>query len=613
MPYKKVLLVKPEGRAGLSHLADLIPIGLEYIAASIEKEVEKVWIVDMELEKQPFQYFIDKFKPDLICISMSATDHKEGLNLSKIGKDNGITTVVGGYHPTAIPDELLENPFVDIVVRGEGELTVKELVLKGSPEGVLGTSYKKDGQIIHNPERNKIKSLDELPFPARHLRRHRYRAQENKEGREKDVITMSRGCYADCSFCCEPYMSGSKMQFRSPENIMEEILEIVSIHKGKPLRILVTDPNFITDVEKIERLCDLLQKHKLDIIFSVMTRVDSVVDNPELVKKMCESGFLHYEMGFESPNASDLKSLQKEVSTDNQRKAVKILRDNGAEATATFIIGLPGQSEEDIKQFPAYAKKIGLLNCAFGIATPFPNTEFYDSLRREGLIFEHDWTKYDEMHSVFHIEALPQERLEYLQTYCMLRFWTLDVLLDKAKVLQVKTGQKKSLSVFVNDLTSKIRFLNDAGRDLRKEKMVEHSEIFLDAIIDAENDECNKVFMDDAIEMSRLLRILGPQVIQVSLDYEDKSASYLIKTSGKKVEQLKTSSVKENGTTIDINVDLKEVMSSLDNYSVFSTSKNMALLKQARGNKGVLNIIRLFFALTTVLSISYLQKKTRRR
>lgn len=613
MPYKKVLLVKPEGRAGLSHLADLIPIGLEYIAASIEKEVEKVWIVDMELEKQPFQYFIDKFKPDLICISMSATDHKEGLNLSKIGKDNGITTVVGGYHPTAIPDELLENPFVDIVVRGEGELTVKELVLKGSPEGVLGTSYKKDGQIIHNPERNKIKSLDELPFPARHLRRHRYRAQENKEGREKDVITMSRGCYADCSFCCEPYMSGSKMQFRSPENIMDEILEIVSIHKGKPLRILVTDPNFITDVKKIERLCDLLQKQKLDIIFSVMTRVDSVVDNPELVKKMCESGFLHYEMGFESPNASDLKSLQKEVSTDNQRKAVKILRDNGAEATATFIIGLPGQSEEDIKQFPAYAKKIGLLNCAFGIATPFPNTEFYDSLRREGLIFEHDWTKYDEMHSVFHIEALPQERLEYLQTYCMLRFWTLDVLLDKAKVLQVKTGQKKSLSVFVNDLTSKIRFLNDAGRDLRKEKMVEHSEIFLDAIIDAENDECNKVFMDDAIEMSRLLRILGPQVIQVSLDYEDKSASYLIKTSGKKVEQLKTSSVKENGTTIDINVDLKEVMSSLDNYSVFSTSKNMALLKQARGNKGVLNIIRLFFALTTVLSISYLQKKTRRR
>ncbi len=611
MPYKKILLVKPKGRAGLGHLADLIPIGLEYIAASIEKEVEKVWIIDMELEKHPLQYFIDKFKPDLICISMSATDHNEGLRLSKIGKDNNITTVLGGYHPTAIAGELLENPYVDIVVRGEGEITVKELVEKGSPEGVLGASYKLDGQIVHNPDGEKIKNLDELPFPARHLRRHRYRSQENKEGREKDVITMSRGCYAGCSFCCEPYMSEGLMQFRSPENIMEEILEIVSIHKGKPLRIFVTDPNFITDVKRIDKLCDLLQKQKLNIIFSVMTRVDSVVDNPELVKKMCESGFLHYEMGFESPNANDLKCLHKEVSIDNQRKAVKILRENGAEATATFIIGLPGQSEEEIKQFPAYAKKIGLLNCAFGIATPFPNTEFYDSLDKQGLIFEEDWTKYDEMHSVFLIDSLPPEKLEYLQTYCMLRFWTLDVLLDKAKVLQVKTGQKKNLNTFINDLTSKIKFLNNAGRDLRKEKMVEHSEIFLDAIIDAENDECCKVFMDDAIEMSRLLKILGPQVIQVSLNYENKSASYLIKTSGKKVEQLKASSSKENGTTIDINVDLKEVMSSLDNYSMFSASKNITLLKQARGNKGVLNIIRLFFALTTVLSISYLKKKTR--
>jgi len=90
-------------------------------------------------------------------------------------------------------------------------------------------------------------------------------------------------------------MSGGKVRFRSPENIMEEILEIVSFHKGKPLRIFVTDPNFICDSRRIDRLCDLLQKHDLDIIFSVMTRVDSVVENPELVKKMCDSGFLHYK------------------------------------------------------------------------------------------------------------------------------------------------------------------------------------------------------------------------------------------------------------------------------------------------------------------------------
>ena len=613
MGYRNVLLVKPEGRAGLGHLADLVPIGLEYIAASIEKEVDNVWIIDMELENHPLKYFIDKYHPDLIGISMSATDHEKGLYIAKIAKDNNITTVIGGYHPTAIYNELLANPHVDMIVRGEGELTMKELMEKGSPERVSGISYKKDGHIINNPDRQRIKDLDSLPFPKRHLRKHHYRAQENKEGRERDVITMSRGCYADCNFCCEPYMSGGKVRFRSPENIMEEILEIVSFHKGKPLRIFVTDPNFICDSRRIDRLCDLLQKHKLDIIFSVMTRVDSVVENPELVKKMCDSGFLHYEMGFESPNLKDLNCVNKNISLDNQMNAVKILRNNGAEATGTFIIGLPGQTEEEIKQFPAYAKKIGLLNCAFGIATPFPKTEFYDNLDKDGLIFEQDWTKYDEMHSVFHINSLTPEKLEYLQTYCMLRFWTLDVLLDKAKVIQVRTGQKKKLNVFVHDLISKLEFLNNAGHDLRKEKMVEHSIIFLDAIIDAEKDECNKVFMDEAIEMSKLLRILGPQVIQVSLKYEDKSASYLFKTSSKKVEHIKTSSEKQDYATIDINVDLREMMISLDNYSMFSASKNISLLRQVRNTKGVFNLFRLTFALTTVLSFSYIENKVRRK
>ena len=107
MSFKRILLVKPKGRKGLGFSVDAIPIGLEYIAASIEKEVDKVWIVDMEFEKHTFQHFLDIFYPDLVGITMSATDHNEGLRLAKIAKDNNIVTVLGGYHPTAIPDELL--------------------------------------------------------------------------------------------------------------------------------------------------------------------------------------------------------------------------------------------------------------------------------------------------------------------------------------------------------------------------------------------------------------------------------------------------------------------------------------------------------------------------
>ncbi|MCK4633608.1 cobalamin-dependent protein, partial [Candidatus Bathyarchaeota archaeon] len=95
MSFKRIVLVKPQGKRGLSFLYDVIPIGLEYIAASIEKEVDDVHIIDLELEEQPFQYFLDVFNPDLVGITMSATDHNEGLRLAKITKKNGATTVLG--------------------------------------------------------------------------------------------------------------------------------------------------------------------------------------------------------------------------------------------------------------------------------------------------------------------------------------------------------------------------------------------------------------------------------------------------------------------------------------------------------------------------------------
>ena len=614
MRYKflRVLLVKPKGRKGLGFAADVIPIGLEYIAASIEKEVDYVHIIDMEFEKHPFQHFLDIFHPDLVGITMSATDHNEGLRLAKIAKDSGITTVLGGYHPTAIPDELLSHPQVDIIVRGEGELTMKELVQKGSPEGILGISYKKDGKIIHNSDRPLIENLDSLPFPARHLRRYKYRDYMNNNGKELEVITMSRGCWGRCSFCCEPYMSKSRMRFRSPENIMKELFEIVSFHKGKPLQIFATDPHFMGDPKRIDALCDLLQQHKLDITFSVMTRVDSIVGHPELVKRMCDSGILSYESGFESPNQEDLNNVKKGTTVEMQEKAVKILRNNSANASGTFVIGLPGHDEEEIKQFPIYAKKIGLMNCAFGIVTPFIGTEFYEKLEKDNLIFERDWTKYDEMHSVFKLNPLTPERLEELETYCMARFWTINTLLDRAEVLQKRTGKKTSLKDFICDIIAKAKFARNTGYDLRSGKIEDYAKVVLDAITDAEMEENGrKISMHDVIEMSRFLKILGPQVIQIALKCDNQIVSYVIKTTSEKVEFIKTISGKQNNATvnINININLGEVINSFNSYSSLNRLNYISLLKQARNVEGILNVLRLCSALTMDLSCSFLKDK----
>ena len=189
------MLVKPKGKRGLGFSADVIPIGLEYLGASIENTVDDIHIIDMEFEKYSFQRLLERFHPDLVGVTMSATDHKEGLRLAKIAKENDAATVLGGYHPSAIPDELLSHSQVDMIVRGEGELTIRELVQKGSPEDVLGVSYKKDGQITHNEDRPLVANLDSLPFPSRRLRRYEYRIHLGNDGRELDVISMSRGCW----------------------------------------------------------------------------------------------------------------------------------------------------------------------------------------------------------------------------------------------------------------------------------------------------------------------------------------------------------------------------------------------------------------------------------
>ena len=617
MSFRKILLIKPNGKRGLGFASDLIPIGLEYIAASIEHVVEEVYIIDMELEQHPLTYFLNLFHPDLVGITMSATDHYEGLRLAKIAKKYDATTVLGGYHPTPVPNELLSHPQIDIVVRGEGEYTMRELVQEGCPENILGVSYKKDGRIIHNEDRPPIEDLDSLPFPARHLRRHKYNDHINKNGREKAIICISRGCWGRCSFCCEPYMSKSHQRFRSPENVMEELLEIVSFHDAKPLTVSVVDPNFMGDPKRIDRLCDLLSKQELGLRFSVMTRVDSVAKHPKLVKKMCDNGILEYELGIESPNLKDLKNTRKGITLEMQEKAVKILRENDANVSGTFVIGLLGQTEEEIKQFPVYAKKIGLMNAAFGIATPFPGTQFYNDLEKRGLIFERDWTKYDEMHSVFKSNGISSKRLEELQIYCMARFWTLKTLLDNVQVLQKMSQEKMSIKNFTEKVINIVQFAKNAGDDVRQGELGDHLDVILEAVLDAETEEkVRKIDVHSVIEMSRFLGILGSQIVQITFKCKEHApVSYVIETtSDGTVKNIKTISGKQQDATISIDIDLNSAMKSFnDNPSFYSIGTSIFHTKSTLNLKDAWNKFRLLTAISVALAITPLYEKLKNR
>jgi len=603
MSFKRILFIKPSGRHGLSFAFDIIPTGLEYIAAYIEDVVDEVNIIDLEMEPKPIQKtvekYLDELKPDLVGISMSATEHSEGLEIAKLAKKRGIVTVLGGYHPTAIPDELLSHSQVDIVVRGEGEQTMHELVTIGDAKGIDGISYKEGDKIIHNPNRGFIEDLDTLPFPARHLRRYVYHTMLMQDW-EHDVLTTSRGCWGRCSFCCEPTMSDNHQRYRSPENVMDEILEIVKFHNGKPMSIEVTDPHFMGKPKLVGQLCDLLSQHKLDIRFGVKVRPDSVAKHPDIVQKMIAIGVEGFEMGIESPNMKDIKSTSKGLQTDVHVKAVKNIKKWGGCAGGTFVIGLPDQTEDEILQFPKYAKKIGLTSSAFGIATPYPGTKFYEELDTQRLIFETDWNRFDEMHSVFKTKHLSSERTEELASICMAKFWTLDTFIEKDRVRMIKYGTKQPLMKFIANRIHDLEFSVNAGLQLQEGNFSQHVKEFIDASPDpAIKEYTENVGMHNVIEMSRFLKLLGSQTIQLSMKNDGTApTSWIFKTTKDTVEYIQVIRGKLDESTINFDIDLRDFRlegqqhsSKIDNLRIIAK-----LLASNKGIKRRFNMMRLFTA-----------------
>jgi radical SAM superfamily enzyme YgiQ (UPF0313 family) len=610
MPFGRVLLVKPLGRVGLGFLVDEIPIGLEFIAAYIEDAVNDVNIVDMEMERKSFQNLIDQYHPDLVGITMTATTHNEGLRLSKIAKNNGITTMVGGYHPTSIPELLLSHPQLDMVVRGEGELTVREIVEKGCPENVLGISYKKDGRIIHNKDRQLLNDLDRLPFPARHLRKYTYKANDRKT--DFDVLVTSRGCYGQCTFCCEPIMNHSYLRCRSPENVVKEVLEIARYHEMRPVNVFIADPMFMGHPERVGLLCDLLQEHDLDMKFNALVRADNMARNPEIVKKMCKAGIDHFEMGIESPNPIELKSTKKGITNRIQKRAVRNIRKYGGCAGGTFIIGLLDHTEEEIRKFPIYAKEIGLTSAAFGIATPFPGTEFYKELDSEGLIFEDNWDNFDLMHSVYKTKYLSKKKIEELATYCMAKFWSIDTFIDREKVFQRRTKKKTPLVNFILERVIELNFMTDAGLSLKKDKFGYHLMSFLKYYSDpCVESYTRKVGIHNILELSRILRIIGSQTIQCTLRCNSYTMSIIIGTTKNKVKYMRVIPERQNYSTINFDIDLN-LMSYLDQKLNTKMIKNLIAMILKDGNtRRIWNTLRLFLAIGTEVLLWKLTTNTK--
>ena len=400
-------------------------------------------------------------------------------------------------------------------------------------------------------------------------------------------------------------MSQGRFRWRSPENVLDELLEISAYHEGRPVSVIVADPNFMGHPSRVEKLCELLKKRKLDMEFCALVRTDHMARYPEIVRKMCEVGILYFEMGIESPNAKDLNSTRKGITTKIHLEAVRNVRRYGGSAGGTFVIGLPDQTEEEIRYFPVYAREIGMTAAAFGIVTPFPGTEFYKELDSKGLIFETDWDNFDEMHSVYQTNHLSREKIEDLATFCMAKFWNIDTFIDRERVFQRRTKKKTPLAHFITERMTDLRFLGNAGRGLKKGNFGQYMEIFLQAYADPRVEEYTRmVGVHDVLEMSRFLRILGPQTIQCTLNLNDSAAiSLVVKTTDSTVEFIRVMRGKQDHSTIQFDFDAEWI----NNGGQVSKGEVIRQYLSRNGNLGRLwNTFRLFTAAGTEYLMSKL-------
>ncbi len=379
----KILLIYPPfpfGK-GMGSMMCSPPLNILTLAGAVpEHDID---ILDLNVDKS---YGIKRMeeklsKYDLVGISCMSSTLRMVVNICKLAKKKGIPTLIGGFHPTLDPNVIDQCDSIDMIVRGEGGITFKEL-LSGKPKKeILGLSYRENGKIFHNPDRPFIKNLDELPYPRNDL------VDPNPYHYlwiPAWVCETSRGCPFRCEFCCVNQFYKYSYRTKSPERVIKELYQV----PPKIKLVFFVDDNFTMNKKRVMRICELLQKTRLNkkLVFVCQSRVDDIANNPDMVEEMHKSGFICFFLGFESFKQMALDRMKKGYTLDKVQKCINLCHDNGIMVFGSFIIGNIGETKEDTRKTFKLMKELDLDFIMTMPITPFPGTKLTDEAVEKGWV-----------------------------------------------------------------------------------------------------------------------------------------------------------------------------------------------------------------------------------
>jgi len=414
----KILLFVPPGgyfAERWSKGSTMPTLGLLYIGAVLEKEDIDVRIVPAEvlgLDWRGIRKTIRSERPDVVGVTSTTENRFQSFKLIRIARRTlpGVLTVMGGPHASmAAADTLSHIPELDVVVRGEGEVTTLELCRAVAEAGgnrqslwarlaaIDGISFRDaDGNVVATRPRAPIADLDSLPFPAFHLipfEKYNFKIDVPGHGPLRAVnIMASRGCPFDCNFCATPIIWGRHVRMRSPENVVDEI-EMHVRERGVRV-VFFYDDTFNASPKRVERICDLIFERKLDIFWRAEVRLD-LITRP-LLEKMKRAGLFHVSFGIEAGSERVRREIiHKSIEIEDFHNLVRWCLELGVIPNVFFIFSHPTETWEEARQtvgiIEKYRKEV---EASVAVLHVYPGTPLEATAKEMGLLPEgFTWTK----------------------------------------------------------------------------------------------------------------------------------------------------------------------------------------------------------------------------
>ncbi len=393
-------------------------LGLAAVAGSLVSRGHLVRIVDLnKIEENAFLEELRRFSPHYVGISFSTILSREALRLAKLVKDadRNVIVVAGGVHPTSMPADVLASAAVDIVCLGEADYSIVDVV-DGKPlEDIAGVAFRRNGECILSRQREPIKDLDALAYPAwglfnlREYRTTELLARANPAG----WIETSRGCPYECIYCNKSVF-GRNFRAKSVKRVVDEMAYMLDCGFRE---IHIADDCFTVNIERAKGICAEILKRQLRFPWATVTGIRADRVDQELLTLMRRAGCYRVFFGIETGSDTVLKIIRKGETCEDVRRAVRMSKKAGLEVHGFFMLALPGETENTMRETIDFAKELDLDMAKVAITVPLPSTPYFEQLDREGKIKTRDWSKYNLYFPARELYDLPGLDWDTVETY----------------------------------------------------------------------------------------------------------------------------------------------------------------------------------------------------